>query len=245
MNLPADPGALRGVGLLGKVYIPVGKTGIIYDILRDTTSNFQLPHYLSWPAITGCRGSLFLISGYNVPQFTLTNAGWCFLNMREWQQIMPIPTPRARACCVSHNGNVYVIGGSNQGILNTVESYDPLTNCWSVRQPMPVAVCEAACAVYRQHIYVIGGLHEVQRRVGVVQRYNPVTNTWTLLETTISCPRDELSAVVFRDKLYVMCGDDGRQRVKVVESFDGVTWKIEQNVHDLVFRVVDVCNVNE
>lgn len=52
---------------------------------------------------------------------------------------------------------------------------------------------------------------------------NPVNNTWTF-GPPLNIGRSGAKAIVYHDKIYVIGGDDGNQRLKTVEVFDGNTW---------------------
>jgi N-acetylneuraminic acid mutarotase len=48
-------------------------------------------------------------------------------------------------------------GNSNGACINTVHSYDPLTNAWRERAPMGTARCALAAAVLGDELYALGG----------------------------------------------------------------------------------------
>lgn len=84
------------------------------------------------------------------------------------------------------DGRVLVLNGYDRTgaefALNTfVEVYDPTTDSWTNLHPMPVAAHHHTAHVLADGtILVIGGGYD-SAPLPIVQRYDPVTNTWTLV----------------------------------------------------------------
>ncbi len=73
-----------------------------------------------------------------------------------------MPTARWDLSAVEVNGKVYAIGGSSlppwrQGLLATVEVYDPQTDTWTQGVDMPSVRYGLAASTVNGRIYVIGG----------------------------------------------------------------------------------------
>ena len=97
---------------------------------------------------------------------------------------------------------------------------------WQKKADMPTARFGLAAAVFDNKIYAIGG--ETDHGVtGVVERYDPVTDTWEKLADKPT-PVADVGAVVIGGKIYVPGGRlvDGKT-TDILEVFDPVTnlWK--------------------
>jgi len=96
---------------------------------------------------------------------------------------------------------------------------------WQFAEPMPTARSNAAAAVLDGQIYVIGGRDDLGNVLDVVERYDPVNNTWHPV-SALRRERAGAAAAIFQDKLYVLGGhrfssDDGDRNVlSDVEVFD-------------------------
>ncbi len=103
----------------------------------------------------------------------------------------PLPTLRGGCAGAVINGRLYVLGGglSAKRPVDTVESYDPVTNQWQKHRPMPRPRNNVVAAVLDGKIYVVAGLvdpsegaaeqppeNEPSARVDV---YDPATDTWS------------------------------------------------------------------
>ena len=54
-----------------------------------------------------------------------------------WTEIAPLSVPRYHASAALFNNTIYVIGGENEYLLDTVECYCKQTNEWQIVSQMP------------------------------------------------------------------------------------------------------------
>lgn len=85
------------------------------------------------------------------------------------------------------NNRLYVCGGRDGSSCHrSVESYDPHTNKWTLRTPMNRRRSGVAVGVLNGFLYALGG-HDSPAsnptvcRTETVERYDPATDTWTLV----------------------------------------------------------------
>jgi len=145
----------------------------------------------------------------------------------SWTTREPMPRARSGIGVAVVNGKIYAIGGQNgEGVLNTTEKYDPVTNEWTTKTSMPTARSDFGIAVYQDKIYVIGGtigpgtaLGE-SLLTGATEVYDPETDTW---ETKTSMPthRQGLEANVVSDKIYLIGG--------VIHAGGFTIWGFDEN----------------
>lgn len=75
-------------------------------------------------------------------------------------------------------------------------------------------------------MYVLGGFGNLQSPVDVVEKYDPATNQWCIVQP-MKRKRRYLSAVALYSRLYAIGGYDASSRLNTVECFDPSTcqWK--------------------
>lgn len=106
-------------------------------------------------------------------------------------------------------GKFYVAAGNgNSGRAKSLVIYDPATMTWSEGAPIPVPVLSPGSAVYDGKLYIIGGVGDdgaLGAAVGLVQIYDPTTNTWSN-GAPMPTPRYGPGAAVFNGQIYVSGG---------------------------------------
>jgi N-acetylneuraminic acid mutarotase len=131
-----------------------------------------------------------------------------------WVPKSPMPTARGSLGAGVVDGKIYAVGGgSNQGLLNVNEEYNPETNTWTVKKPMPTPRDRFALSVYQNKIYCIGGIIGNNLDIGAIptdtnQVYDPATDTWANL-TSMPTPRMAMQSNVVDGKIYVIGGTLG------------------------------------
>ncbi|XP_013138064.1 PREDICTED: kelch-like protein 5 [Papilio polytes] len=146
-----------------------------------------------------------------------------------------------------HDGWIY---------LNSVERWDAASRTWTVVAPMAGARSTCGVAALRDvvnfadirimikkmltynysicaaggYLYALGG-HEAPAntmggRLACVERYDPVTDTWTLL-ARLSYARDAIGSCLLGDRIVAVGGYDGVQYLNLVEIYDAEsnTWR--------------------
>merc|ERR1719189_777712 len=108
---------------------------------------------------------------------------------------------------VLHN-KLYAVGGRDgSACLRSVECYDPHTNKWSSLANMCRRRGGVAVGVLNGFLYAVGG-HDApavsnpqQSRFSCMERYDPATDTWTLV-ASLSIGRDAIGVCVLGQKLF-------------------------------------------
>lgn len=136
--------------------------------------------------------------------------------------------------------HVYVIGGSDQNwnALAIVEKFDPELNSWERLPDLTVPRIRPAAVVLPASeggfIFVFGGRNSRKIELKSVEFYDPVTNTWTLLENGMKRKRWSEAALLFgkENRIFVI-GGRGKWVGKSVEVFDtsqGICVEMEEGV---------------
>ncbi|XP_040164883.1 kelch-like protein 5 isoform X1 [Anopheles arabiensis] len=173
------------------------------------------------------EGPLYAVGGHD---------GWSYLNTverwdpsaRTWSYVAPMSAMRSTAGVAVLGGRLYVIGGRDGSVCHrTVECYDPHTNKWTLRAPMNQRRGCVGVGVLNGFLYALGG-HDCPPsnpavcRTDTVERYDPTTDTWTLI-ASLSVGRDAIGVSVLGDWLVALGGYDGIQYLKIVEQYDAET----------------------
>ena len=157
----------------------------------------------------------------------------------SWLKKADMPTPRYDCSASVVNGVIYVMGGvSGTFVLSTVEAYDPATGTWEKKADLLTPRAGFSSGVVNGKIYVIGGYDigeidremlagvdierfvgkETVRVVGVVEEYNPDTDTWAK-KANMATPRSRAAACVVNDEIYVIGGSGEVSIVPTVEVY--------------------------
>src|ERR1043166_3795658 len=70
-----------------------------------------------------------------------------------WTTKASMPTARQYLAAASAGGTIYVLGGSNFNVLDTLEAYDPATNTWTTKASMPTGRLGLTSAVVGGIVY--------------------------------------------------------------------------------------------
>ncbi|XP_046627116.1 kelch-like protein 5 isoform X1 [Neodiprion virginianus] len=170
------------------------------------------------------EGPLYAVGGHD---------GWSFLNTverwdpaaRQWSYIAPMSTQRSTVGVAVLNNKLYAVGGRDgSSCLRTVECYDPHTNKWTPCAPMSKRRGGVGVGVVNGYLYALGG-HDAPAsnpsasRFDCVERYDPKTDTWTMV-AAMSVARDAVGVCVLGDRLLAVGGYDGQQYLTLVEAYD-------------------------
>jgi N-acetylneuraminic acid mutarotase len=116
-------------------------------------------------------------------------------------------------------GKIYVPGGATRyTTYKTLEVYKPATNTWTLKAALPVPAGDGASGGIKGRLYVIGrclegGIYctdvdpdDPAARDRAFQRYNPVTDAWTILALppAPSWSDRTMAAGVINKKFYVI-----------------------------------------
>jgi len=145
-----------------------------------------------------------------------------------WTAKAPMPTPRGGHAVGVAKGTLYAVGGwgTTTGPTGLVEAYDPTTNTWTTKTPMPSPRVALGVGVVDGILYAVGGAccnpGHGSRILGIVEAYDPTTNTWTTKAPMLT-PRYYLAVGVANQILYAVGGHggpNGESYVNVVEAYD-------------------------
>jgi len=126
----------------------------------------------------------------------------------RWQELAPLPEPRARMAAVSYSGEIYIIGGEGpDGVSGKGFRYLPESDEWLPIADKPTPVSDVAGVVIGEKVYIPGGKTLSGAPTAVLEVYDPRQDTW---EEGTPLP-EALSAYALADfegQLYLFGGWD-------------------------------------
>lgn len=175
---------------------------------------------------------LFLISYVVVvPQFAAAQyaAG-------KWSEVKSsdgsMPVERHEAAYIAVGDKFYLMSGRG---IRPVSIFDPKTETWTAGAKPPVEMHHLQPVVYKDKIYIIGALtgnYPGETPLPDVYIYDPAKDMWTKGDPIpADRQRGSTGVVVYKDKIYVVCGikDGHRGDHKTwLDSYDPKTGKWEK-----------------
>ena len=170
------------------------------------------------------NGELFVFGGWTSsgPRSPLSYATDIYDPIADtWRSGAPMPRGRVLGSAASHNGVVYVLGGSTtDGEWLTVDAYDVVTDSWSTVAPLGRSrTARPTVGAIDGLIYVSGGAGAIETPVEV---YNPETDAWHTLPENAE-PRYYGGGAALDGVLYLVGGFTNTPFQPVMDSFTPAT----------------------
>ena len=174
------------------------------------------------------NGTVYVIGGANhFPRSIFdTEHEWYSVNEEydiesgAWQTMAPMPTPRDHVQSTVMDGKIFVIGGRQTTLKNTVSSnevYDPSTDSWTILDPMPTLRSGMTMSSLNGTIFVYGGLAKDGSKLDVVEQYIP-DEGWITHEQ-LPMPLDGPGSVTIDNKIYLIGGLSEHGLIPINVSF--------------------------
>lgn len=149
----------------------------------------------------------------------------------KWREGNSMPAARTALTVNFIHGKLYAVGGVDDvhNVVNTNLMYDPITNNWTERAPMPTARHHLTSSVVDGKLYAIGGrllgngipgpVNEGLSNFNDNEMYDPVKNTWTVLEQ-MPTKRSGMASASIGTNIYVFGGQKVNGTFENNEKFD-------------------------
>lgn len=193
---------------------------------------------------------IWLVGGYvanstGTSQIFATRQVWQFDTVtRAWSRIADLPVARGAGTAAFVDGSLHFFSGTNaERTMDTPEHWalqvDATTPAWVTRAAIPDPINHMGAVVFDGRIYTVGGQHGHDGKAvfsGVVQVYDPVTNSWPSVASPLPplpLPRSHTASATFvMDGRIVVAGGQYRNAngtivaTSAVHAFDplGKTW---------------------
>lgn len=157
------------------------------------------------------------------------------LDNDTWEVLDDIPYPVHHVGISAYDGKIYISGGWS-GLdfvanINSFWSYDVELGTWEKLENMIYPRAAHRMVEYNGSIYVIGGVGPNSEKIF---RYNIENDTWDIIPSKMSYPRDHFSKVLIDNELYIISGRDGSSELGIVEIFDFEDYSITR-IKDIPF----------
>ncbi len=201
----------------------------LYDPESDTWSEgAPLPQPLCAYALTEHDGRAYLFGGWNGAAYQAV--GYVYdSGSNTWTEIAHPAGARgfgAAATLVDANGLIrifYVGGYDDEREWATCEVYLPEANRWDGCAPMLLPRGGLGLAAIGARVYAIGGGWTAY--LGFNERYDPATDTWTVVQTPIVGEWRNLGLVAYDTSLYVVGGWSG-DYLNRVYAIEVLPWRV-------------------
>ena len=141
-------------------------------------------------------------------------------SVQRWKDRAPLSIPRQGLAAIAYEGHVFAIGGeSADGVIGTVERYDPEADDWTSVADKPTAVADVAAALIGGEIYVPGGRTLSGSPTAIVEAYDPESETWES-KAPLPVALSAYALAALEGKLYLFGGWDGSVYLDSVYEYD-------------------------
>jgi hypothetical protein len=144
----------------------------------------------------------------------------------RWTPLPPGPLERTEVGAARVGRFIYVAGGAGPPGLepsSQVARYGIRSGAWMLAAPMPIAVHHPAVAAgagrCRGSVYAFGGYTSGDQEVDALQRYDPATDSWTILPGS-GAPRGAATLAAAGCSLYAIGGARGGVALRAVQVYD-------------------------
>ena len=194
---------------------------------------------LVWMPVAGKKQLYVTITGDNDSTWTDSLNAASFKPIARWESSDSLLEARSYAGSCAIDGKIYIFGGdiprkyigSTKPVgIKTVEMYDPENGKWTSRSPMNFERGEAAYTQVNSHIYVLGGKG---RNIdhNTIERYDPSTDSWELLEDTLPLRLFGATACSHKGVIYISGGitnvNGYGKSMSVIYSFNPASGEIK------------------
>jgi N-acetylneuraminic acid mutarotase len=188
-----DTGSLSGDVYPGIIRSPpVVNTNEEYDpATGHWTIKTPMPTARAQFGVAVCQNKIYCIGGYDNNYNGLNKNEVYDPATNSWYAKAPILTPAVAVQANTVDGKIYVIGSESN--MNYVYDpvnyvYDPATDSWASKTPPPNEVADRYSIVVGSKIYFIGFLANSS---DVVQTYDTLNDSWSILTTSPTYPSSE------------------------------------------------------
>lgn len=178
-----------------------------YDPLQDVwQAETPLPGPKGAFSLIALDSSLYAIGGTGAPGVFVYD-----IEAGEWSAIeAPPETGRRGAAAVAVDGEIWLIGGADEGEATPrVDVFDPRSGVWRIGPALPEARAGHAAALHEGTIYVFGGRSEdLRRTLSDTLVLEPGARHWREGPQLMS-PRTEAAAATAGGEVFLIGGGAG------------------------------------
>lgn len=203
-----------GIGVSDRLYI--------YDPSTDQWSEGpSLPEPRHHPYLVSTGEELFALGGFVAREGDIWHASTGILlldeDAGEWKKVADLQHPQSETVAAFIDGRIYLAGGrmptgsrnsawSDQGDIDRVQVFDPMTRTVTAGPSAPTARNSAAGAVIDGKLYIAGGRTVSGGNQSTTEVFDPATGRWETL-SPMPLGQGGNAAAAVDGKLYVFGGE--------------------------------------
>ena len=156
------------------------------------------------------NGSFHILGGHN--GYGPVDVNYVYDTTADsWSAMTELPGGLHRNALVKFDSLVYLLGGRGLGGYPTSDInliYNTNTDSYSYGSDLLVSVQDAGYAILNGEVYIFGGRRSdppVNDVTGIVQIYNPVTDTWRF-GPNLPFPNCDMTAITYDGAIYLIGG---------------------------------------
>ena len=191
---------------------------------RQPDMPVALDHPMAAAVVGGSRQGIFVMGG-NADGRSSARVFRLGIGAPAWQEVAPMPFPRAAGAAVAIGRTIYVVGGAVDGrtLSNSLYLYDVEADKWSVGPDIPTPRDHLAAVALGSVVCAVGGRRlDMSRNLGALECYDPSTNAWRR-HADMPTPRGGLGAAAVGNKIVAVGGEQPSGTFKEVEVYDAAT----------------------
>lgn len=145
----------------------------------------------------------------------------------RWEELAPIPEPRAGMATATYNSNIYTIAGEGpQGVSNSVYRYITSEDRWEQLRDKPTPVADVEGVLVGEKIYIPGGRLANGEITDVLEVYDPRKDSWER-KTSVPIRISGYALADYEGQIYLFGGWDGEKVLDIVFRYDplGDQWE--------------------
>jgi len=196
----------------------------LYDPQSDTwREGAPLPQPLCAYALAGYGGQAYLFGGWNGSAYKAV--GYVYDSDSDaWTEIARPAEARGFGAAAALADRIFYVGGyDDKREWASCEVYRPEINRWESCAPMLLPRGGLGLAAIGGRVYAIGGGWAAY--LGFNERYDPSTNTWTVIQTPIVGEWRNLGLTARETSLYVVGGWSG-DYLNRVYAIEVLPWRV-------------------
>ena len=144
-----------------------------------------MPEPVFYPMVATYGSKIFAFGGRQIPLTDVCCTQVFDTTEKQWSRLTDTPEVCSFGAAVTLNNCIYLVGGNNRTCLK----YAPASDSWTRLSRPKLNHGTAPAAVWRGSILLAGGVRSGKDDLtSVIEQFDPVTDTWSVYNTTLKAP---------------------------------------------------------
>jgi non-specific serine/threonine protein kinase len=173
---------------------------------------------------TGAPQGVFVFGGY-LGNGSATARAFRFDGAAaRWEEIAPMPGPRAAGAAVEVAGRIYIVGGADGvRLIAPTYEYNLFTQQWRTVAAIPTPRDHLAAVALDASVCAVGGRRlSLSLNLAAFECYDPRADTWRRMPDALTA-RGGIGAAAYDRRVYVAGGEQPSGTYREVDVFDART----------------------